>query len=1839
MIMKSNNCMTLKIKHIISHISTGVNKFSRVLGVILILMEIGAGDVWGQIDIDFSGKYCIANKNGYNSAAPETNYYLVPATNSNYNNNTSQPHLTTYRSGRVSTSYWTIEKSGDYYHIIYADGRYLTANTFYDGTTGNDQRRLRVHLEQMNEPDNNTLFIILPNVNGGFNIKHKDISDDIYLDPAGGNINNTGITNLRTMSTSNGTVNVGGGIGYWTDEEAARWVFEDIVETPTVSIDNDGKAVISSSNASATYYFTKDGTTKPTTGSTLYEEPIDITGIETIKTIAVVNDEVSNVATYTVGNGTPYIIQNQECTAYYLISGDATAANVPAHTSSIYGPKMEWLLKYAGNVNGIQYYYFVNNATGNYLYRTGDNVYIKSFVDNTDGYKFNFFTQNTNGSYNIFPKDVTNKSLYKKNGNVASDNVVLSNDLTHLRGQWNFIPTSGITDKRSLFEDSPVGVSKHYKIENKNENETARFIISPVESEGIEYAGVSNTETNDNMVWRFEEAGHDEWQTYYNIYHATTGKYMYYAGNATTTSAQTNAIRMIETLTDDIRFQFVLARATDADYYYIIPKTHKDIFKSNQYYAIWLSTSILKTTLSRSSSANNVKWKFEETTTFIAPPTITFSADDMKVFMQSLTQDITGIQYDVTKNAETAPTSASTDYPNGGIDVKYGPVYHFAAKTNKGGNSSILITKDLDLSYIAIPTISLSGNTVTFSNSQKGMTFYYTTNGSMPKYTDKNAVDNNGTAIESNQDGTASISLSNELYSIRVIAVSIMDDANETGYSSSSSDIRTIDLRTITEITSLNQIDSKTGRYHLNVAEGTTVSGTPSVGSTEADAFEGFIDGNLAVFSLSAPLFKYVKGDATIKNVIVASGDISGNGAIAEVAKGDARIYNCGYLGGTITGSGNVGGLVGEITDNARVINCYSFATVKGGSLRGGIVGNNNVTTASQKGSINTMVMNCMFYGTIDGDGAPVYNGTQISNAGANGLNNFNYYSYADFEGTPSPYNCALAAEKIYLERFEFHRNILNSNRELAAWYATGSTGNSGDMAKWVLDKSIAKYPILKKQGYYPSVINYEDAPSSGSITVNVNLGSNYPSGATIGSCPARKIYGKDITNHHYNDKTIRLPYYWEVQGTGNYTDNKVMTGWEVTVNGGTKNFTGTFTYNFANRDYSAYSGRVFSQGAYLDIPDGATSVTLTAHWADCVYLSDPTYDITYSTSYSPTSVDDMGTRYGGDKKFNNQTVYTTFSAALSALAPAAGTVYDHAIVLVGNYHQYCGASSLASGTGPFTVMSADLNEDSEPDYTFFYQQTQRRAISPIRFDFLNFPGVGLGQKVTGTTNMAAQGIFQPQGWFEVTNTCLVHFTQFEYDMSNKAANSPVILLGGIYDQFVSGNNSVGGTSYIHLGSNAYFPNDFCNGTHIEKTLVTPHIPISVTGGEYKKFYLSGTYRPDVTPPSGENVFCFVDGGYFKEEVAGAGQEKIDGNVTWYIANADMSNFYGGGINDAKSITGDITVNIKDSKVTEYCGGPKFGNMSSGKKVITTATDCIFGKFFGAGYGGTSFYRYPAHNEYQKANYAWDTWAGEYEREYNAERNGISVNYEYEYVDKSGAANDNQRVGRFFINYASLSLAVTQDVKSTLTGCTINTDFFGGGNLGRVDGDIESKLTDCTVFGNVFGAGFSAAKPKVEVWPRKGFKTLPSYDGDAGVYNNDKVEFPDTDANNQIKEFTWEQKTEAEFAAATSKLDDTNNLIFTTKDLATLGQVKGKVELTLDGETTVGTLEGESLKAGTGNVYGGGDQSAVINITDPANASTFVTLSGKTEVLGNVFGGGNQGDISGSTTVNIVDGE
>ena len=400
----------------------------------------------------------------------------------------------------------------------------------------------------------------------------------------------------------------------------------------------------------------------------------------------------------------------------------------------------------------------------------------------------------------------------------------------------------------------------------------------------------------------------------------------------------------------------------------------------------------------------------------------------------------------------------------------------------------------------------------------------------------------------------------------------------------------------------------------------------------------------------------------------------------------------------------------------------------------------------------------------------------------------------------------------------------------------------------------------------------------------------------------------------------------------------------------------------------------------------------------------------------------------------------------------------------------------------------------------------------------------------------------------------------------------------------------------------------------------TPKVPINVTGGDYGNFYLSGIYQENGTPDT-EDAECYIDGGNFTN-VAGAGMQKIDGNVRWLINAADIDNFYGGGINADQPITGNITTTINKSRVGEFYGGPKFGDMLANTTVTTTALDCRFDLFFGAGYGGTAFKRKDCVNNSAEDDHP--NWANHvsthYKREYSSDDGGISTDYEYEFILHSDGT---QTVARFFVNYASLSLASTRNVETTLTSCTMRK-FYGGGRLGAVNGDVTSTLTDCTVEEDVFGSGYSADAPTVDVFPIENMDPDPEYNRAAGVFNDDQVRFPTPVV------YTWND-TIANFNLSSSYLNTVNgrNLIYTSQNLSNLGAVLGNATLTINGNTLV-----------KGDVYGGGAKSS--SNTNGGTAKTQVNINGGTYGVagaatgGNIYGGG-MGDAKNAVTEGIVE--
>lgn len=1178
------------------------------------------------------------------------------------------------------------------------------------------------------------------------------------------------------------------------------------------------------------------------------------------------------------------------------------------------------------------------------------------------------------------------------------------------------------------------------------------------------------------------------------------------------------------------------------------------------------------------------------------------------------------------------------------------------------------------------------------------------------------------------------------------------------------------------EITSLSSINDQNGNYIITQD---IVGGTPGVSTfTGTLTARAKSDGTFPVISrLTQPLFTTVT-DASISNIMLKEVAISQDGdvgAICCTANGDARIYSCGILPtnpinifdhpSTVASSNNrnCGSLVGKLAGTARVINCFSYAWITQGGggnyYVGGIVGDNS--QSSTQSSIKTIVVNCMFYGDIDTEHCekyyPVYGNkmikTEDNNHNSTGINPYDFFrESADFDNNYitgnsndiNKYNRSWPVLEEYLTRFEYYRSIFNSNRRLCTWWVNGTTNTAPtdeevstlDLAKWVLDPSIAPYPILKKWGKYPSVINpdpdkyWDDkagvwvqranaAPYQGKIlgtlSITVNPGNRAPSSVNSTTI-TRNITDMDTLHCDYGYCKVQLPYYNELFGDpssndhdtrygGNYKDY-VVTGWKVmavSTDGSVTDYN-TFVanwesgYNFADRhctdkDLYATSGRVFAQGGYYYVPEGVTAITIEAYWGKAVYLHNTGHyldrvDITnYNASGNPRAGEPFTPSGTLTATFQNQTVHDSWKSAVLALDEATNSndvldlsVYDQAIVLLNNLqwrNENDPVGTHIAGNSsekyyPYTIMSIDKDLDNEPDYCFelqFRRQWDRPGIQPIRFDFLPVPELGMA--VRHNQNQNTIGIFVPQGHFEITETSYMHTTQFEYDGAESGSSSsgpkvpaPVILNGGHFEQIVVRYGPQNTTQYFIMGGHfrmlRFTPGAHTNTNQSAKVRLCA---VNTMGGEYTEFYLSGIYRPDITPTSVEaqgNPHCYINGGNFGL-IAGAGYDKILGSVYFKIDHSIIGEFYGGGINGSKPVGGNIDVTIDHSLVEKYCGGPKIGSMRVGNTntyntVTTRATGTIFGRYYGGGNGGTSYYREKKEDgnisftNPSDLNY-WNSHGYNVFNPLNTisglntqyqgtgDNKGYHALFEFECFVESNGLGENPTI-RSYLHWAQFGTTITGNVSNTLVNCTVKKDFYGGGNLGNVNGNVTSTLTDCTVLGNVFGGGFSGKIEPFRIHD-KNAPHFPYIDGAGlmqdGLNRLNSLEYID-------REYTWcYRKSSTEFfpqgVVIPANVNTGSNATFeypegsgkwyvlTTVSLEGLGAVSNDVNLTLEGTTTVGT-PGVN---GTGNVFGGGNESVV-------NGNTLVKVLDQTKVFGNVYGGGNMGVVGGNTKV-IVNGQ
>lgn len=1324
-----------------------------------------------------------------------------------------------------------------------------------------------------------------------------------------------------------------------------------------------------------------------------------------------------------------------------------------------------------------------------------------------------------------------------------------------------------------------------------------------------------NSGNSSTAVWYVEKHPN---QNYYYIRHASDGKYLVSNGQI---SGTTNANRMrvhLEELSGDPDDKALFSIYSYSTYLVISPKSSDGwngdykwytVNNGNKDYLVGNGSNGGPTGYTATGgiiglyTENDANAKFYlEPALSIDPPTITNNFDGTI----TITTETGATIYYTTD--ETTPTI--TDYTGTGTtSVSFAladDVTVIKAIAKSSSDYFATYVRTYTIPQCEKPIISVSGSTATITCSTPNASIFYALD-------DLPATPSTPYGDPFNTGGAEVI---------RAIATKLGYLQSAVAYYYPS-----VVVHSSSEMTNMN------GRYIL--ADDFTSSA--SIGTAD-NPFKGFIDGNYNAFTLSGHALIGVAEDAVIKNIVVSSVTYSGSGnvgAIINTAKGTTKLYNSGVQGGSVSGGTNAGGLVGliESGSSVRVVNCYNYATVSGGTTMAGIVGKNEGTVGDVRIAL------CMMYGDMPGGTSPVYAGNHVSNA--SNFTEYNYYrSRANL--TYTAYNDQLAIDKDeYLTRFPFYRHILNSHRELASYFLFGdyAADHVNEIGHWEIDKSNANCPYPIVEEWEKNTKKVLDAPAGTTVSVRKGDGDPITSLAVtvkIGSNTYNRslpITDMDETNYDYTWGKVVLPFANEFEVNTDY--DYICTGWKITgITGGTA---ATFSdYNVSDRDCTAkdlYSttGFIFAQGGNYVVPYNVTAIEITANFATAYYLSDESYDIGYSGDKSGSNVSgyDGRTPLGGSTPatYHGKTVYNTLAAALAAMA-TSGTTHSQAVVLVGNYHQDDEDLKNLTSKG-LTIMSIDADNNQEPDYAWYSNNTQDRpAIPPTRFDFVAVIPVGMSSRVNNSTFYPGIPIWKPRGWFEMTETSLSKMDQFELNSNNfntsndDTRNYRCIINGGYFTQMVRSRKAAcNKVKYYQIGGNAYIK-EFYPGSHSADNYGTVLCPINVTGGEIEQCFMTGFGKGTAIGP---NIYFWCAGGKI-DKFLGAYMEKprqtssADGNVnlTAKIDHARIGRFFGGGTSPKAPITGNIDITINNSHVYFYCGGPEFGDMVTGKTVTTRATNTIFDEYYGAGFGGTAItYTNDEDNNNQglgsptnpTVTYPGSFFSNHYVSQRLQKKDGYGLGscYKFEFIFNSRGAGS---VARFYTGYAQFDLATTGSVTNELTGCTFNGDFYGAGCQGRVSGTVTSTLTNCSVNGSAYGGGYKAVSNEVEIYTA----TAPSM----SVYTRETGIFSDFGEGTH-ETYEWIQGDASHDGVAGTGAQA--GKLYTSKDITMtdLGNVTGAITLTLNGSTTVNE-----------NVFGGGNMSKSLD-------NTTVNLRQGVQVLGNVYGGGNKGTVGGSSEVKIED--
>lgn len=1486
-----------------------------------------------------------------------------------------------------------------------------------------------------------------------------------------------------------------------------------------------------------------------------------------------------------------YWIETVGATGFYAVphSNNSNASTTNAPTL-----RALWYFKASGEDG---YYYIINDATGKYLKKTGN-----TGSDNTigvadhattddDKFKFSFGTPQgiTEGSWVVYPKEAGTAGWLSKKSGSAQYNLWLKvanwngTPVGDPNSQWKIVPRADVQWPKSglPFQVSTSSSDRHYY--RINHAQSTQYNLS---YDADDYVIISN-EDNRKKVWYFEQVATDPEINnlkYYKIVNAFSGKCLKFtlATNNINGSNRADVFMLSDYDPDNAdRFQFVVV----------------DSYGGNAGYSIM--------------------------------PKLAMSKFDVSNYANSMVPDV--VSNNIVNNSR--------------VDLR-------SDRNNDNAHWCFIATEFVNTCDPPVITVTYDGNgepTNVSISAEEDATIYYTTDGSNP------VVPTTGSTTYTASSNPYSFTPGSDVSVIRAVA-----SINPNGSDVSGQAFEFI--RYITVSSSDVIINNLNLGLNLGYRLAENFTSNATIGTAETP-FRGAIDGDYHSFTLSHALIG-VAQDAIIKNVVVSSATVSGSGnvgAIVNTAKGSTKIYNCGVQGGSVSGGTNTGGLVGLIEEGSsvRVVNCYNFADVSGSDFAAGIVGK-NAGTVSSTGSVgNVRIALCMMYGNVTGatNISPVYGGNHVNN-----IQKFTEYNYWRYRSGMqyTAYNDQMAIDKDdFLTRFQFYTHILNTHREMAAFFLFGgetttnvSTINENqinEMGHWVLKKDVASYPIIEPWQTNTKKVLEAPTPSNiltnmgtnGYLSVTVKIGAEGMSGSSpIQTTISLPITDMDEANYDYTWGKVVLPFANEFRTSSNevwtpdYT--KICTGWKITNVGGETSFSipSEEPYNFSDRNnkqkdiYDATNNPyIFAQGGNYIVPYGVTAIEITANFAKAFYLRDANYEIAYSGDKNSEPfgyTGRTGIAGGTLSTYHEQPVYNTLLAALSADGMgASGSPHTQAVVLVGNFHM--DAENLSSKTGNgFTIMSIDDDNNQEPDYAIYSNNTlDRPAIPPTRFDFVAFIPLGMSSHVTNAKFYPNTPIWKPRGWFEITETGLLFANQFEIESNNfvesNESNYRCVINGGYFTQMVrSRANPCTKLKFYQIGGHAYVK-EFYPGNHSAESKVNTLVPVNVTGGEVEQCFMTGYGKGTAYGP---DIYFWCAGGKIHKFLAAYMEkprqtENSDGNVnfTAKIDHAIIGRFFGGGTTSTARITGDIKVTINNSRVDFYCGGPEFGDMSANKTVITNATNTIFKEYYGAGFGGTAItYR----NDKDDGNVALDATVTypDYFTDYYVDNTnhkgrlyylnnyGLGNCYKFEFLMHSRG---HRGVARHYTGFASFSLATTGNVTNNLDNCTVLESFYGAGCQGKVNGTVTSTLKDCTVLGSAFGGGYKAAANEVDVYPLT--KPLPSsvFTAETGVFSDFGTVEPE--------KFTWKQGNDEHFNVA----DDEHKILYTAKEnvikMSDLGNVTDDITITLKGNTTV-----------KGNVFGGGNESKSLS-------NTLVKILGQTKVFGNIYGGGNMAEVQGNTKV------